>query len=69
MEQKLTLDISGMSCAHCVRHVTQALQALDGVTVQDVRIGAATVKFDPSRVDARAITEAIQRAGYSVAKV
>jgi|YelNatPaOPRAMG01_1025707.scaffolds.fasta_scaffold04093_8 copper chaperone CopZ len=68
MEQELTLGINGMSCAHCVRHVAQALQALEGVTVQEVRVGAATVKFDPSRVEMRAIAEAIERAGYSVAK-
>ncbi|MGI8673290.1 MAG: cation transporter, partial [Luteitalea sp.] len=36
-----TLTIEGMSCGHCIKAVTMALQDLPGVTVKDVRVGQA----------------------------
>ncbi len=36
-----TLQIEGMSCDHCVRAVRDALDRLDGVHVESVRIDAA----------------------------
>lgn len=35
------LRIDGMHCGSCVRRVTQALASTEGVTVNEVRIGAA----------------------------
>lgn len=65
MEQ-LTMSISGMTCAHCVGAVTQALEALDGVQVEQVRVGAATVAYDPSRTSPIQMAQAIEDAGYQV---
>lgn len=61
-----TFEISGMSCGHCVKAVDKALQQTDGVTVQNVAIGSATVEFDPSKVDAAKIAQIIDDAGYQV---
>lgn len=62
-----TLDISGMTCAHCVMHVTEELKALDGV--KDVKIDlhpgeistAMVVSENP--LDDAALREALDEAG------
>ena len=46
MEQT-TIAIQGMSCGHCVASVKGALGRLDGVEVQEVKVGSATVAYDP----------------------
>lgn len=61
-----TFDISGMSCGHCVKAVDKALQQTEGVTVQQVAIGSATVEFDAARIDAAKIAQIIDDAGYQV---
>lgn len=65
-QQKETLDIDGMSCEHCVAAVEDALDALDGVTVEAVEIGSATVAYDPGTTPRSALVDAIEEAGYSV---
>jgi len=62
----LELEISGMSCGHCVNAVRGALEELDGVEVRKVEIGAASVEYDPSRSSPAAIEHAIADAGYQV---
>lgn len=65
--QPLTLTIGGMSCGHCVARVTKTLQTLDGLQVDDVRIGTATLRFDPERRSIEDILEAVRDAGYDPA--
>lgn len=57
------LQIDGMHCGACVRRVSQAL-AGEGLTVKEVRVGAARIESqqDPLPVD-RALA-AVQKAGY-----
>lgn len=62
---ELTLQIEGMSCDHCVRHVTKALQGTPGITVKQVRVGSATVDYDGRPESLDAIVQAIDRAGYT----
>jgi copper chaperone CopZ len=64
-----TLTITGMSCASCLRHVQQALNAVEGARLDELRIGRATVTFDETQVSADAIAEAVRDAGYGVAAV
>jgi copper chaperone len=61
-----SLTIGGMSCGHCVMAVRKALEGIDGVTVDDVRIGQATVQLDESVVQPDAVAEAVRDAGYDV---
>ncbi len=63
---KLTLDITGMTCGHCVAAVSRTLKAFDGVQVDDVRIGSATLEFDASKVSADALAKAVTEEGYAV---
>lgn len=63
MEQ-VTFDIQGMSCGHCVASVRRALDGLDGVAVEDVKVGSARVAYDPARTRPDAIAEAVRDEGY-----
>ena len=62
----LTLNISGMSCSHCVNAVNQALGRLQGVSIESVRIGRADLRFDEAVVKPEQITAAVEDAGYAV---
>jgi copper chaperone len=59
-----TLRIDGMHCGSCVRRVTQALTSIEGVTVNEVRLGAAriTSELTPSPVDL--VVAALDKAGF-----
>jgi len=58
--------VSGMSCGHCVRSVTQAIQALDQAARVEVDLAAGLVRVEGS-LDAAQIQLAIREAGYEVA--
>jgi len=60
--------VSGMSCGHCVRAVTQALQALDQAARVEVDLAAGRVSVE-SVLDAAQIQAAIREQGYEVAPV
>ena len=61
---EFTLHIDGMHCGACVRRVSQALSATEGVEVKEVRVGAARLESaqEPPPVE-RAIA-ALAAAGY-----
>ena len=63
---RITMKIDGMSCGHCVSSVDRALKKIDGVKVESVGIGNATVSYDPSAVSAEQIADAVADEGYSV---
>lgn len=64
--EKLTLKIEGMSCGHCVSAVTSALRAVEGVKVEHVGIGEATVAYEPGMTTEAVIAEAVADEGYQV---
>ncbi len=64
---RTTLKIDGMSCGHCVTAVKRALLDLDGVTVENVAVGTATVQYDPAVASPEKIAEAVSDAGYTAA--
>jgi copper chaperone CopZ len=59
------LHIDGMHCGACVKRVTQALNAVEGIVVNEVRVGAArlTSSQNPAPMD-RAVA-ALAKAGYT----
>ena len=65
--ERLELKIDGMTCGHCVSAVDKALKKIDGVTVEKVAVGSATLSFDPTAVSEARIAEAVEDEGYSVA--
>jgi copper chaperone len=66
-----TLKVSGMTCQHCVRAVTQALETRDGVSSADVDLnaGRARVSYDDSRVTPAQLAGAIIEEGYEAEEV
>lgn len=67
--ETVTLQVDGMSCGHCVASVQRALKAVTGVDDADVKIGSATVRFDPASATTDQIRDAVEDAGYEVAAV
>lgn len=57
--------VSGMSCGHCVRAVTQAIKALDPAVQVDVDLAAGVVRVDGD-VPAAQLEAAIRGEGYEV---
>lgn len=62
--KEMKLEVTGMSCGHCVAAVRSALAGVDGVEVRSVEIGAGAVSYDPERVSPDAIVEAVRDEGY-----
>ena len=66
--KQVKLDVTGMSCGHCVHAVKNALAGIDGVKVEAVSIGKATVSIDDGRVTIGALIDAVADAGYEAAE-
>ena len=67
---QLTLDVTGMTCGHCISAVSEELESLTGVEAVDVDLNAggistvtitSTGKLSPSEIG-----EAVAEAGYLV---
>ncbi|WP_443701150.1 heavy-metal-associated domain-containing protein [Pseudomonas sp.] len=57
------LQVQGMSCSSCVKHVTEALRPLEGVSDVTVDLQAGRVKVSGDS-DNHALLAALQDAGY-----
>ena len=67
IEHAIELKITGMTCASCVGRVERALKAAPGVLDASVNLATerATVRVLEGAADARALTEAVAKAGYT----
>ena len=67
--EKKTLKVEGMSCEHCVKAVTEALDDLSGVkqVKVDLKGASASFEFDPAKIGLKEIEAAIVDAGYTAA--
>ncbi|MBB4636812.1 heavy-metal-associated domain-containing protein [Longimicrobium terrae] len=63
--QSLSIEIEGMTCGHCVAAVRGALAGMQGVRVEEVKIGSARVEYDPAAVQPEQIAEAVRDEGYA----
>jgi len=65
---ELAFDVTGMTCASCVRRIEKRLSRMDGVSQANVNLATeqAHVVFDPALVDVQALTAAVEQAGYKV---
>jgi copper chaperone CopZ len=61
---EFTLRVDGMHCGSCVRRVGQALSSAEGLTVKEVRIGAARLDSDQAGAVEQAVA-ALAKAGYT----
>ena len=62
----IKLAIEGMTCEHCVRHVTDALSEVAGVSKVDVNLArkSAEVACSDAQMSHQLIA-AVEKAGYS----
>ena len=65
---KVTLPVTGMTCANCVLTVERNLKKIDGVNTAVVNLTTerATVDFDPGKTEIEVLVNKINRAGYGV---
>lgn len=63
---KREFQVSGMTCAACQARVTRVVSVLLGVSDVDVNLltGKMTVVFDETKIDEKAIEDAVSKAGY-----
>jgi len=68
MEQTITIPVYGMSCDHCVRAVTNALNAIKGVKEVEVSLEdkSARVIYDDELTRLSELESAIIEEGYQV---
>lgn len=70
MAQKSTeVQIQGMDCAECTRHVKHAIEQVPGVDSVEVYLASekAIIQHQPDLLDETAIRRAVTSAGYSIA--
>lgn len=61
--------VTGMTCEHCVNHVTEEVSALSGVDNVTVELSGAMAVTSENEIDFALIAEAVSEAGdYQVAK-
>ncbi|MDR1955887.1 MAG: copper ion binding protein [Treponema sp.] len=64
---KTTLKIEGMSCDHCVKHVTGALKDITGVSSAEVSLKEKSAVVEHGdNVTLKALRTAVEEAGYEV---
>lgn len=65
-EQNTILEVQGMSCPSCVRHINSALIELGGVGKVDVQLrdGIVTVKHDAAETPVASLIEKLENEGY-----
>ncbi|HEY7801945.1 MAG TPA: heavy metal translocating P-type ATPase, partial [Dehalococcoidia bacterium] len=64
--QNITLDITGMTCASCVRRVERALSKVEGVESANVNFASETALVTADRtLPAERLVAAVEKAGYA----
>ncbi|GAB6182846.1 heavy-metal-associated domain-containing protein [Thermodesulfovibrio hydrogeniphilus] len=61
----IKIYIEGMTCQHCVKRVTQALEKA-GVEESEVQIGEAVITFDENKTNLQIISKSLEDAGYKL---
>ena len=58
------LEVKGMTCGNCVRHVTDALREVTGVSRVDVDLVAGRATVEHEGVELAKLVAALDDAGY-----
>lgn len=64
MTQIINLAVSGMTCDHCVRSVTEAIKSVEGVADAKVSLADNAATLEGEGVDIQAVIDAIAEEGY-----
>ena len=65
---KKKIMIEGMSCGHCVKHVQEALEGLNGVSSVEVNLAGKYAVVETTVEDSQ-LQEVIDDAGYDVLSI
>lgn len=61
------VKVKGMTCQHCVKSVTDALSAVDGVSNVNVDLDSGVARYDEEKpVSKDVVKEAIVKIGFEV---
>ncbi|MBN1439984.1 MAG: copper-translocating P-type ATPase [Anaerolineales bacterium] len=68
-DERVTLPVTGMTCANCVATIERSLKRLPGVHEAQVNLASerASVAYDPAALGQEALVARIRDAGYDVA--
>jgi len=68
-EDKVVLDVTGMTCASCVTVIEKTLAGTAGVSRASVNLAteSATVEFDPAMINIDALITTVNKVGYKAA--
>jgi copper chaperone len=67
MPEKIHLQVTGMTCEHCVMRVTKAAESIDGVSDVEVDLASGSLEATVDSPDAvEKIKAAVGDAGYQV---
>ena len=66
--QEIVVEVRGMSCENCERHVREALRGVSGVSsaAASRAEGVATITADPVLATPERLRAAIEEAGYEM---
>ncbi len=63
-----TFQVTGMTCGHCVKAVTEEILKLDGVAMVDIDLDSGAVRVTGNTpLDHEAVRAAVDEAGYEMA--
>ena len=68
--QEMTLPVTGMTCAMCVKNVERSLKKAPGVESVLVNLATekATVRYDDAQLNTADLAARLEESGYGVAK-
>ncbi|MCL2372969.1 MAG: cation transporter [Defluviitaleaceae bacterium] len=61
-----TLKVTGMSCQHCEKAVTNALEDIGITATVSAKTSTVNGQYDPAKTTLEAIQKEITEAGYTV---
>ena len=64
--EKVTLNVEGMSCNHCVNSVENAVKVVGAAASVNLSAKTVAVEYDQAKVSLAAIKQAIEDQGYDV---
>ncbi|TXC90454.1 copper-translocating P-type ATPase [Metabacillus litoralis] len=66
IEEKVELNIIGMTCAACSTRIEKGLNKLDGVLIASVNLAleSATVEYDPAQTNVSQMIQKVEKLGY-----
>jgi copper chaperone len=62
----IILNVSGMSCGHCINAIQTAIQQTGGLAKVDLPNNVVSLTFDETKVSIETLKQIIESKGYSI---